>query len=76
MVSLVAGRAGAYVVSYQLKLAELRCGQIATVYFAPCARRFCTTELNIILADIYAEVGPAAHLLGIEILAISPASPD
>lgn len=68
------GRAGAYRVSYRLKLAHLRCGRVAGSYFAPCTRHFTTNELNIILADIYAEVGPAANLLGIEIIAIHRAA--
>jgi len=68
--SLVAGARGAFHVSYRLKLAELRCGQVAATFFACCTCRFATDELNIILADIYAEVGPAANLLGIEILTI------
>lgn len=71
MVSAVA-RPRAYLVSYRLKLARLRYGRVAAVFFAPCARRFATDELPIILADIYAEVGPAANLLGIEILAVRP----
>lgn len=75
MVSLVARRSGRYEVRYQLKLAELRYGRVAATYFAPCTRRFSTPELNVILADIYAEVGPTAHLLGIEILTITPAPP-
>jgi hypothetical protein len=59
-----------YLVSYRLKLAELRYGQVARTFFAPCTRRFSTNELNVILADIYTEVGPAPTLLGIEILTI------
>lgn len=70
MVSLVAGARRSYLVSYRLKLAELRYGQVAASFFAGCTRRFATDELNVILADIYAEVGPAADLLGIEIIAI------
>lgn len=70
MVSVVAGAPRAYFVSYRLKLAELRCGRVATTFFASCSRRFATDELTIILADIYAEVGPAPNLLGIEILTI------
>ncbi|RZK62824.1 MAG: hypothetical protein EOO59_01510 [Hymenobacter sp.] len=71
MVSPVA-RPRAYLVSYRLKLAQLRYGRVAGAFFAPCTRRFATDELTVILADIYAEVGPAANLLGIEILAIRP----
>jgi hypothetical protein len=70
MASLVAGARRAFHVSYRLKLAELRYGQVAACFFACCTRRFATDELNIILADLYAEVGPAANLLGIEIIAI------
>jgi len=76
---VVAGVRRPFHVSYQLKLAELRCGRVVTTFFAGCTRRFATDELNVILADIYAEVGPAPNLLGIEILTISqvpaPASP-
>lgn len=64
----------AYRVSYRLKLAHLHLGQVATTYFAYCTRRFGTNELNVVLADIYAEVGPAANLVGIEILTICQAS--
>ena len=70
MVSVVAGARGAFQVSYRLKLAELRRGRVAASFFAGCTRRFATNELTIILADIYAEVGPAPDLLGIEILTI------
>ena len=68
MVSVVAGVRRAFHVSYRLKLAELRYGRVAHTFFAGCTRRFATDELNIILADIYAEIGPAPNLLGIEIL--------
>lgn len=67
-------RPRAYRVSYRLKLAELRLGQVAAAYFAYCTQRFGTNELNVVLADIYAEVGPAANLSGIEILTICQAS--
>ena len=70
MVSVLVRRPQGYLVSYQLKLAELCCGQVAHTYFAPCTRRFDTDELNVILADIYTEVGPAPTLLSIEILTI------
>ena len=70
MVSVVAEVRGAFQVSYRLKLAELCCGQVASSFFASCTRSFATDELNVILADIYAEVGPAPNLLGIEILTI------
>ena len=74
MVSVLGPGPRIYLVSYRLKLAELRYGQVARTFFAPCARRFSTDELNVILADIYTEVGPAPTLLGIEILTIHPAS--
>jgi hypothetical protein len=74
MVSRVAGARGPFHVSYRLKLADLYYGQVATTFFASCTRRFATDELNVILADIYAEVGPAANLLGIEIIAIHRAT--
>jgi hypothetical protein len=61
-----------YLVSYRLKLAELRYGQVTRTFFAPCTRRFSTDELNVILADIYTEVGPAPTLLGIEIMTVRP----
>jgi hypothetical protein len=63
-----------YLVSYRLKLAELRYGQVTRAFFAPCTRRFSTDELNVILADIYTEVGPAPTLLGIEIMTVCPVS--
>jgi hypothetical protein len=69
-----AGSRGAFYVSYRLKLAELYCGRVAATFSACCTRRFATDELNVILADIYAEVGPAANLLGIEIIAINRAT--
>jgi hypothetical protein len=72
--SVLGPRSRSYLVSYRLKLAELRYGQVARTFFAPCTRRFSTDELNVILADIYTEVGPAPTLLGIEIMAIGPAS--
>lgn len=65
MVSPLARRA--YQVSYRLKLAELRYGRVAGTYFAPASRRFATNELNVILAELYAEVGPSPRLMGIEI---------
>jgi hypothetical protein len=76
VVSVVAGAQRAFHVSYRLKLAELCCGRVAHTFFAGCTRRFATDELNVILADIYAEIGPAPNLLGIEILTIrrAPAS--
>jgi hypothetical protein len=78
VVALVVGARRPYHVSYRLKLAELRYGQVAASFFASCTRRFATNELNVILADIYAEVGPAANLLGIEIIAIhrAPSTPS
>jgi hypothetical protein len=77
VVSVVAGARRAFHVSYRLKLAELRYGRVAHTFFAGCTRRFATDELNVILADIYAEIGPAPNLLGIEILTIhrAPAAP-
>jgi hypothetical protein len=60
----------AFHVGYQLKLAELCCGQVVSMYLVPYTRCFATDELNVILADIYTEVGPAPNLLGIEILTI------
>jgi len=71
---VVAGVRRAFHVSYRLKLAELRYGRIAATFFAGCTRRFATDEPTVILADIYAEVGPAPNLLGIEILTIHRAS--
>ena len=59
-----------YLVTYRLKRATLHLGRVKTTFFAFCARRFSTSELNIILADLYEEVGPAPDLLGIEILDI------
>jgi hypothetical protein len=73
VVSILSTGPRVYLVSYQLKLAELRCGQVAHSFFAPCSRRFFTDELNVILADIYTEVGPAPTLMGIEILTICAA---
>jgi uncharacterized Fe-S cluster-containing radical SAM superfamily protein len=71
------GKRRAFHVSYRLKLAELRYGRVTHTFFAGCIRRFATDELPIILADIYAEIGPAPNLLGIEILTIykAPALP-
>lgn len=66
----------AYLVSYRLKLACMRSGRVVATFFAPCTRHFATNELNVILADIYAEVDPTANLLGIEILAVCPATPS
>ena len=74
MVSLVGQARRTFLVSYRLKLAELRYGRVAATFFASCTRRFATDELNVILADIYTEVGPAANLLGIEITAIRRAT--
>ena len=74
MVSVLGPGPLTYLVSYRLKLAELRCGQVARTFFAPCTRRFTTNELNVILADIYTEVGPAPTLLDIEILTIHQAN--
>lgn len=74
MVSVLGSGPRTYLVSYRLKLAELRYGQVAHIFFASCTRRFFTDELNVILADIYTEVGPTPTLLGIEILTIRPAS--
>ncbi|MGI4737383.1 MAG: hypothetical protein ACRYG7_19630 [Janthinobacterium lividum] len=59
-----------YLVSYRLKLAKLRYGRIASVYFAAAVRRFETDELNVILAELYAEVGPSPCLLGLEISSV------
>lgn len=59
-----------YQVSYRLKLAHLRYGRVVSTYFVPCTRRFGTDELNVILTELYEEVGPATNLLGIEILHI------
>jgi uncharacterized Fe-S cluster-containing radical SAM superfamily protein len=73
MVPVLGAEPHAYLVSYQLKLAELSYGQVAHTFFVPCTRRFFTDELNVILADIYTEVGPAPTLLGIEILTICQA---
>ena len=70
MVSVLGTGLRTYLVSYRLKLAELRYGQVASTFFAPCARRFSTDELNVILADIYTEIGPTPTLLGIEILTV------
>jgi len=60
-----------YQVSYQLKRATMRLGRIKNTFLVPCTRRFSTNELNVILADLYEEIGPAHDLLGIEILTIS-----
>lgn len=59
-----------YQIRYQLKRATLYLGQVQKTFFVPYTRRFPTNELNVILAELYAEVGPAPDLLGIEILAI------
>ena len=59
-----------YQVSYRLKRAEMYLGQVKATFFVPCTRRFPTNELNIILAELYEEVGPAHNLMGIEILSI------
>lgn len=48
-----------FLVGYRLRLAELRGGWVARRFSAVADRCFVTDELNIILADIYAEVGPA-----------------
>lgn len=69
-----ARRPRAYHVGYRLTLAELRRGRPGPAYFAYASRCFGTNELNVLLADIYAEVGPAANLLGIEILTIRRAT--
>ena len=45
-------------------------GRVNSTFFVPCTRRFPTNELNVILAELYEEVGPAHDLLGIEILTI------
>lgn len=71
MVSVVTGVRRAFRVGYRLKLAELRYGRVVNTFFASCTRCFTTDEPSIILADIYAEIGPAPNLLGIEILTIS-----
>lgn len=57
-----------FLVGYRLRLAERRGRRVARRFSAVAGRCFATDELNIILADIYAEVGPAPNLLGIEIL--------
>ncbi len=59
-----------YQVSYQLKRGTMYLGQVTGSFFVPCTRRFPTDELNVILAELYQEVGPAHDLLGIEIIAI------
>ena len=59
-----------YQVDYQLKRGTMYLGQVINSFFVPCARRFPTNELNVILAELYEEIGPAYDLLGIEILAI------
>ena len=59
-----------YQVSYRLKRATMCLGRAKDALFVPCTRRFPTNELNVILAELYEEVGPAHDLLGIEILAI------
>ncbi|MDQ2772466.1 MAG: hypothetical protein M3Y54_18420 [Bacteroidota bacterium] len=60
-----------YQVSYRLKRATLHLGRVKSAFFVFCTRRFPTNELNVILAELYEEVGPAPDLLGIEILAIA-----
>jgi hypothetical protein len=64
------GRGLVYQVSFQLILAELRYGRVVNRFAARGSRRFPTAELNIILADLYEEVGPSATLLGLEIVQI------
>jgi hypothetical protein len=59
-----------YLVSFQLTLAELRYGRVINRFAARGSRRFPTAELNVILADLYEEVGPSATLLGLEIVQI------
>jgi hypothetical protein len=59
-----------YLVSFQLTLAELRYGRVVNRFAARGSRRFPTAELNVILADLYEEVGPTATLLGLEIVQI------
>lgn len=59
-----------YQVSYQLKRATMCLGRVKNTFLVPCTRRFPTDELNVILAELYEEIGPAHDLLGIEILAI------
>jgi hypothetical protein len=59
-----------YQVSYQLKRATMHLGRVKNAFLVPCTRRFSTNELNVILAELYEEIGPAHDLLGIEILAI------
>lgn len=61
----------AYRISYQLKLATLCYGKVTGCFFVPASRRFDTDELNVILAELSAEVGPAPHLLGLEIFSIT-----
>ncbi|UOG73289.1 hypothetical protein MTX78_14275 [Hymenobacter tibetensis] len=57
-------------VEYQLKLAQLSRGQIVDYFFVCCTRRFPTNELNVILAELYEEVGPTPTLLGLEIVTV------
>jgi hypothetical protein len=64
------GRGLVYLVSFQLTLAELRYGRVVNRFAARGSRRFPTAELNVILADLYEEVGPTATLLGLEIVQI------
>ena len=59
-----------YQVSYQLKRATMHLGRVKATFLVPCTRRFPTRELNVILAELYEEIGPAPDLLGIEILFI------
>lgn len=64
-----------YVVRYQLTGAELREGQVVASYVAPYVRLFDTDELNVIWAELMAELGTSPYRLGLEILAIDPYSP-
>jgi hypothetical protein len=65
-----------YQVSFQLTLAQLRYDQVVNRFAARGSRRFPTAELNVILADLYEEVGPSATLLGLEIVQITRLSPS
>ena len=70
MVSSVIVRPRRFLACYRLRRAELRDGRVVGRFSAVAGRCFATDELNVILADIYGEVGPASDLLGIEILSV------
>lgn len=59
-----------YQVDYRLKRGTMYLGRVTSSFFVPCTRRFPTDELNVILAELYEEIGPAHDLLGIEILTV------